>query len=118
MINEYQVQKVFTNRDYEPYAKDRDSKIEQLLDANGIEFLTFKDQVIFEKNEIVKDNGKFYSIFTPYSKTWLKNFSKIMTEPFPSEELLNNLHEGINDFPVLESFGFRPAYRVLATFPR
>ena len=70
LINEYEIESVFTNHDYEPYAKQRDGEIAKLLKANNISFHTYKDQVIFEKDEIVKDDGKPYTIFTPYSRRW------------------------------------------------
>ncbi len=65
LINEYAVQKVFTNHDYEPYAKERDAEVEGLLKENNISFHSYKDQVIFEKDEVLKDDGKPYTIFTP-----------------------------------------------------
>ena len=76
LINEYEIESVFTNHDYEPYAKQRDGEIAKLLKANNISFHTYKDQVIFEKDEIVKDDGKPYTIFTPCSclKKLEKNF--------------------------------------------
>jgi len=70
LINEYAVQKVFANHDYEPYAKERDAVIENFLKEKSISFHSYKDQVIFEKDEVLKDDGKPYTIFTPYSKKW------------------------------------------------
>ncbi len=62
---------VFTNHDYEPYALERDLAIQSLLSTHGIGFKTFKDHVVFEKNEVVKDDGLPYTVFTPYSRKWL-----------------------------------------------
>jgi deoxyribodipyrimidine photo-lyase len=76
LINQYDVKGVYCNRDYEPYAHKRDSAVEDLLRRNGIKFKTFKDQVIFEKSEIVKDNGEPYVVYTPYMRKWKQNFSK------------------------------------------
>ncbi len=70
LINKYKITAVYTNRDYEPYAKERDAKISQLLSENGIAFHTFKDHVIFEKDEVLKPDGKPYTVFTPYSVRW------------------------------------------------
>ncbi len=70
LIEDYGIEKVYTNHDYEPYSILRDNKIEKILNNNKIEFKTFKDQVIFEKNEILKGDGKPYLVFTPYSKIW------------------------------------------------
>lgn len=92
---------VYTNHDYEPYARQRDEAIKNILIEKGSDFKTFKDQVIFEKEEVTKDDGKPYTIFTPYSRKWkslitpahLKSyatgshfgsFKKIKAEPLPS----------------------------------
>ncbi|MDO1514608.1 deoxyribodipyrimidine photo-lyase [Maribacter confluentis] len=74
LLKEYEIECVFTNRDYEPYAKERDVHIEKLLADNDIPFKTFKDQVIFEKAEIVKDDGEPYVVYTPYKNKWKENF--------------------------------------------
>ncbi len=80
LFNQYDVQKIFTNRDYEPYAKQRDEKIEKIANENNSEFLTFKDQVIFEKDEVVKSDGDPYVVYTPYMKLWKEEFKKIDLE--------------------------------------
>jgi len=72
----YEVKNVITNRDYEPYALQRDKEITSLLSARGIGFYTFKDQVIFEKDEIVKGDGDPYVVYTPYSRKWLEKFDQ------------------------------------------
>jgi deoxyribodipyrimidine photo-lyase len=69
------VNSVFLNHDFESYAKKRDLQVEQLLDSKNIPLLTFKDHVIFEKDEVVKDDGKPYTVFTPYKKKWLAKVS-------------------------------------------
>lgn len=74
LVKDYNIKKVYTNRDYEPYAKERDDAIETLLKSNDIEFKTFKDQVIFEKDEVVKNDGDPYVVYTPYSRKWLDTF--------------------------------------------
>ena len=68
------VDKVFVNRDYEPYAKDRDAEVEKKLKKLSIEFQSFKDQVFFEKHEVQKDDGTIYKVFTPYKNKWMQNF--------------------------------------------
>src|SRR5690606_34321817 len=68
IIKDYKIGSVFTNNDYEPYANKRDKGVKELLQNNNIKFLTFKDQVIFEKNEVLKDDGKPYVVYTPYMK--------------------------------------------------
>ena len=87
---DYQVKSVFTNNDYEPYAKDRDEEIHKLLKAKNIDFHGIKDHVIFEKNEILKDDGKPYNIFTPYSKKRKKTLSEFDFYPYSTEEYLKN----------------------------
>ncbi|NBP68779.1 MAG: deoxyribodipyrimidine photo-lyase, partial [Cytophagia bacterium] len=58
---------VYTNHDYEPYALERDGAVNKILQDKGVTFKTFKDQLIFEKDEVLKDDGKPYTVFTPYS---------------------------------------------------
>ncbi len=91
IIQEFNVEKVFTNKDYEPYAKERDHSINALLKDNGIEFKTYKDQVIFEQSEVVKSDGEPYLVFTPYMKKWKKVFKNIEWKDYPSEKYLDNL---------------------------
>ncbi len=74
LIKEYRIETVYTNHDYEPYARARDSAIAQLLSENQIDFRTYKDQVIFEKGEIAKVDGTPYVVFTPYKNKWKQIF--------------------------------------------
>ncbi|EAY26370.1 cryptochrome/photolyase family protein [Microscilla marina] len=66
----YQVKSVYTNHDYEPYARQRDEKVQQILSNSGVAWHSFKDQVIFEKQEVLTNADKPYTVFTPYSKKW------------------------------------------------
>jgi deoxyribodipyrimidine photo-lyase len=91
LIDKYKITGIYTNRDYEPYAKERDTKISKLLSENGIAFHTFKDHVIFEKDEVLKPDGKPYTVFTPYSVRWKTAYANSVTENFPSEKLLDRL---------------------------
>ncbi|MHA7862732.1 cryptochrome/photolyase family protein [Flagellimonas marinaquae] len=75
LVKDYHIQAVYTNHDYEPYAKERDKKIAEFLKENDIQFKTFKDQVIFEKEEVVKDDGDPYVVYTPYMRKWKENFN-------------------------------------------
>ncbi len=75
LLEEYEVQAVYTNHDYEPYARERDATIQKLLSENEVDFLTFKDQVIFEKEEVVKDDGDPYVVYTPYKNKWKERFN-------------------------------------------
>ncbi|WP_312077462.1 deoxyribodipyrimidine photo-lyase [Chryseobacterium sp.] len=77
ITEEYDVEAVFYNRDYEPKAIERDKKIKDFLEKHQIKMLDFKDQVIFEKDEIVKNDGLPYTVYTPYSKKWKEAFNQI-----------------------------------------
>lgn len=107
LINDYNIEAVFANGDYEPYAKARDLKIETLLEKNTIEFKTFKDQVIFEKDDVVKSDGTPYLVYTPYMKRWKETFKTLDFKSYPSEDLLNNLidHTELPN-PTLLDLGF------------
>ncbi len=72
LIASYEINAVYANKDYEPYAVERDNKIESLLRKHRIDFKRFKDQVIFEENEILKSDNKPYTVFTPYKNRWLQ----------------------------------------------
>ena len=91
LIEEYNIKTVFTNHDYEPYAKARDAEIKALLSKHEIAFRTFKDQVIFEKNEVVKSNGDPYVVFTPYMKTWKAHFKNHDLKIYYTNEYLDNV---------------------------
>ncbi|SDR74181.1 deoxyribodipyrimidine photo-lyase [Gramella sp. MAR_2010_147] len=93
LISDYRIEKVFTNRDYEPYAKERDKKIAQLLSENNIDFLDFKDQVIFEKDEVVKKDSDPYVVYTPYKNLWRDKFSKIDLDFHYTKRYMDNLYE-------------------------
>lgn len=75
LLEQYNIEQVFTNRDYEPYAQKRDREIYTLLQKQGIAFKGFKDQVIFEKDEIVKADGTPYVVYTPYKNRWKEKFN-------------------------------------------
>lgn len=68
---EYNIHAIYTNKDYEPYALERDRKVYKIARENKVEFYRFKDQVIFEESEIVKADGNPYTVYTPYKKKWL-----------------------------------------------
>ena len=82
---DFQVEMVFANHDYEPYAKVRDERVAKFLQSLGVRFETFKDQVIFEKSEVIKDDGTPYTVFTPYSRKWKQKLSAQGIASFPSE---------------------------------
>ncbi|HSU51607.1 MAG TPA: deoxyribodipyrimidine photo-lyase, partial [Segetibacter sp.] len=83
---EFAIQKVFTNHDYEPYALERDGKVAEFLSSNQISFHTSKDQVIFEKSEILKENNTPYTVFTPYSRKWKSSLNDFYLSSYPTEK--------------------------------
>lgn len=72
IINQFQPNAVFTNRDYEQYAKERDNKVKDVCNSKNIEFHTFKDHVVFESQEIRKGDGGPYVVFTPFKRKWME----------------------------------------------
>ncbi len=107
LIQKYAISKVFANHDYEPYAKDRDSEITTLLATAGITFHTFKDQVIFEKEEVMKDDGRPYGVFTPYSRKWLSKLSDFYLKAYPTEKYYANFYQqSLQPLPSLKEMGF------------
>ncbi|HPF52284.1 MAG TPA: deoxyribodipyrimidine photo-lyase [Draconibacterium sp.] len=108
MINEYNLKEVYFNKDYEPYAIDRDIKIRALLESKNVIVQSFKDQVIFEEDEVVKSDGSCYTVFTPYKNRWLEYFKE---NPLPvnSEPKLANLESLSFNSPALKEIGFEPS---------
>lgn len=105
LISENDFAAIHTNRDYEPYAIQRDRDVEKLAKDNGVEWHAFKDQVIFEESEIVKDDGKPYTVFTPYKNKWRKAW-KDLTVPKIGEVDFSRFIASDKEFPTLESLGF------------
>jgi deoxyribodipyrimidine photo-lyase len=108
---ELNVDTVVTNRDYEPYALQRDKHIHDLLKAQGIEFIGAKDHVVFEKNEVVKADGLPYTVFTPYCRKWKEALSLHPIETYDSVASLRSV-KGIameKPIPTLLQLGFTPS---------
>ncbi|MBM78115.1 MAG: deoxyribodipyrimidine photolyase [Crocinitomicaceae bacterium] len=99
------VNAVYVNRDYEPYGINRDASIKKELNKKNIPFFSFKDQVIFEKDEVIKKDGTPYTVFTPYKNKWLERFNSTNIE---SSKILNVEHFQKSNyvFPSLEDMGF------------
>lgn len=91
LVTELPVAGVYTNRDYEPYAKARDVRIESICNDHHVEFLTFKDHVIFEEGEIMTESNQPFKVYTPFKNKWLAKFNQISLSHYPSEKELNNL---------------------------
>ncbi|WP_462248669.1 cryptochrome/photolyase family protein [Ekhidna sp.] len=109
LLNDYDIQAVWANKDYEPYARQRDKEIYEILKENRIEFKAKKDHVIFEKEEIVKDNGSPYVVYTPYSKLWKNRLEPAHYERQKSTENINWLKAKSIKIPSLNDLGFEPA---------
>ncbi len=106
-IKQYEIISVYTNHDYEPQAIERDTQIETLLAKNKIAFHSFKDQVIFEKNEVLKDDGKPYTIYTPYANKWRAHWTNNVPKIHPSIKLLDYfLDSKPLAIPTLQELGF------------
>ena len=107
LIKEYDVQVVYTNHDYEPYAIERDSIIKKLLAEKNIDFKTYKDQVIFEKEEVLKDDGKPYTVYTPYCRKWKDTLTDFYLTSYPVEKYFKNFfNQSSQRIPSLKSMGF------------
>ncbi|NJB85911.1 deoxyribodipyrimidine photo-lyase [Lewinella marina] len=119
--DEYRPNAVYTNRDYEPYALERDQAVADLLAERKIPFRTYKDHVIFESEEVEKQAGGSYTVFTPYMRSWLRRLDSRLIRrgeadvsfylaPYPTERYAGSLHQSPTQHPVptLEEMGFSP----------
>ncbi|PYF70006.1 cryptochrome/photolyase family protein [Pedobacter nutrimenti] len=108
VLEEYEVKKVFTNKDYEPYARERDELLAEYLRSENIPFETFKDQVLFENKEILKEDQKPYTVFTPYFKRWRQKLDPFYLKAYPVKKYLKNLVQIEKlPFPSLKEIGFQ-----------
>lgn len=103
----YNIEKVFTNEDYEPYALERDTTIAAWLVKKNAQLVSFKDQVIFSKNEVLKDDGKPYTVYTPYAKRWRAVLKDFHLKSYPISKYKKNFYQHKpHRIPTLESMGF------------
>lgn len=109
---------IYANRDYEPYAKERDKLVMDWAEKEDVRWFDYKDQVIFDRREVVKEDGGKYTVFTPYKRKWLsvlqskgQGSASDYLQAFEVEPLLNRLWKGTLDSPVpdLKSMGFENA---------
>ncbi len=108
LITTFEINSVFINKDYEPYALLRDSLIENLLSKNNISLKKYKDQVIFEEKEILKSDNSPYTVFTPYKNRWLqKPAEKLPLKARDSSVSRKNIYECNFEFPLIEMAGFK-----------
>lgn len=106
LITDNEVTALYANRDYEPYARKRDKAVYELLQSKGIEFKSFKDQVIFEKSQVVKDDGTPYVVYTPYMKKWRELFKKESIRQRHPEKELSKIAVHSYPFLTLDDIGF------------
>ncbi|MEZ0391379.1 MAG: deoxyribodipyrimidine photo-lyase, partial [Pseudobdellovibrionaceae bacterium] len=93
LFEKHRIKAVYCNHDYEPQAIKRDEQIAKLCKSSEAEFKTFKDQVIFEKDEILSRQQTPYTVYTPYKKKWLASLSSFYLKPYPTEKYLKALHK-------------------------
>ena len=110
LLQEYAIQEVFWNKDYEPNAIQRDVAVENLLVSKEVTVLAFKDQVIFEEAEIVKADGLPYTVYTPFKNKWLEKYHTIApVQEWDAAPYFYNFFKSNFAFPSLEEIGFRPS---------
>ena len=107
LLSNHNITAVYANHDYEPYAHKRDTAIGKLLGEHNADFKTFKDQVIFEKDEITKDNGEPYVVYTPYSKRWLEKFNREGTKEYKIDITADTIATHKYPYLSLKDIGFK-----------
>ncbi|WP_258103364.1 deoxyribodipyrimidine photo-lyase [Marinoscillum sp. MHG1-6] len=108
LLDQHDINAVFTNRDYEPYAKERDKRVEDVLTKKNISFFTFKDHVIFEQGEILNDQNEPYKVFTPYKRRWLSKYYAQKGHSYHSENQVKQYWQTDPlEVPPLSSIGFK-----------
>ena len=113
LIQDYKIENVYTNNDYEPYARRRDEEAAKFFKANGILFHSYKDHVIFEMNEVIKDDGKPYTVFTPYSRKWKATLNNFYLSSYPTEKFFFNFfRQKAKEIPSLAQLDFKATNRV------
>lgn len=105
LLEEFDIQAVFCNRDYEPQAIKRDSDIYHFFREQNIPFKAYKDQVIFDKNEVLKNNGTPYTVYTPYSRKWKERLKDEHYKPYQTD-FSNFLKQDFKEIHSLEEVGF------------
>jgi len=113
LANELQVDVVFANHDYEPAAIERDENVRERVAEAGRQWLTFKDQVIFERAELLTGQNKPFTVFTPYKNAWLKQLTSFDLKPYPVETYAGHLAKLPakldRHLPTLDQLGFAPS---------
>tara|TARA_B100000809_G_scaffold130660_1_gene128492 strand:+ start:25466 stop:26758 length:1293 start_codon:yes stop_codon:yes gene_type:complete len=105
LTDEFDIVSVYANEDYEPYGIKRDAAVQGYLSGQNIDFLLYKDQVIFAKNEVLKKDNTPYTIYTPYKNKWLEIFANENISEYPVDTWENYVKSQI-EFPSLSKLGF------------
>ncbi len=110
LLGEYRVEAVYCNKDHEPYGQKRDEQLARMLEARGVGFHTHLDHLLFDKDQVLKDDQSPYRVFTPYSKKCRERLGGRAPESFSSENLLSHI-TGLQkaEFPSLTTLGLRPS---------
>lgn len=101
LIDQHQVKAIYCNEDYETYSRQRDENVREMSASLGVAFHSFKEDVIFHKNDILKSDGTPYTVFTPYSRRWKEKLSSASLQVFDTSGLKNS-------FVKTEPFNFHP----------
>ncbi|MEJ6681920.1 MAG: deoxyribodipyrimidine photo-lyase [Flavobacteriales bacterium] len=115
ILKEYDVEAVYMNKDYEPYALKRDKEVAAFLSKKGVQLHPCKDQVIFEENEVLKNDGKPYTIYTPFKNKWLSQFDQNEHLPLKDSNF-ENLYQTDIDLLNLENLGFTKSSIIVKPF--
>ncbi|WP_413561284.1 cryptochrome/photolyase family protein [Bdellovibrio sp. HCB209] len=108
LIKKHKVTGIYTNNDYEPYARKRDEAVESFAKKNGVFFKSYKDQTLFEKDEILTTQGKPYTVYTPYKNNVLKTLTPFYLKSYPTEKYKKSFAKvaSVQKMPTLKSLGF------------
>ncbi len=121
LAKQLNIQAVFINRDYEPQALERDKRIEAQLQRQECALFAYKDQVIFETDEILTQSKTPYTIFTPYKNAWLKALRPEHLAPFLVDQCWSSLALPPANLPTqipsLKELGFAEAAKRRITLP-
>lgn len=109
IASKYQIASVYCNHDYEPYARSRDERIQRFWATKGVSFKTFKDQTLFEKDEILTGNQRPYTVYTPYKKNVFSKLNDFYLKSYPVDLYLSSLRKTSHEsyWVSLEQMGFK-----------
>ena len=114
LIDKYDLDGLFYNRDYEPYARERDKQVYELFNNKKLEVHSFKDHVIFEPQQVLKDDGTPYTVFTPYKRKWLSKFNR--PEVYDCDLRKTTIVKLEEAIPKLEAIGFEKSAQSVPDF--